>query len=122
VASALTDSTKSTAQREFHEARLDLSRRPEPDLTGAVQHALAGLECVARDAVGEPTATLGAILKRYPDLVPKPLDGALEKVWGYASDRARHVREGDAVQQSEAELLVTVAAAAAAYIVRKKTG
>jgi hypothetical protein len=119
VASALTDSTKGTAQREFHEARLDLSRRPEPDLTGAVQHALAGLECVARDAVGEPTATLGAILKRYPDLVPKPLDGALEKVWGYASDRARHVREGDAVQQSEAELLVTVAAA---YIVCKKTG
>jgi hypothetical protein len=121
VAAALAQSSKSTAQREFHEALLDLSRRPEPDLTGAVQHALAGLECVARDAVEDPNATLGSILKRNPTLVPKPLDGALEKVWGYASERARHVHEGGAVETAEAELLVTMAAAAAAYIVRKQS-
>jgi len=120
VASELNDASKRTAHDEFHEALLDLSRRPKPDVTGAVQHALAGLECVARDAVGDPSATLGTILKRYPDLVPKPLDTALEKVWGYASERARHVREGGAIEPAEAELLVTVAAAAATYIARQQ--
>lgn len=119
VASELADSSKGTARGEFHEALLDLSRRPDPDVTGAVQHALAGLECVARDAVGESSATLGAILKRHKNLVPRPLDSALEKVWGYASERARHIREGGAVEPAEAELLVTFAAAAGSYILRK---
>ncbi len=36
------------AHQEIHEALLDLSRRPDPDLTGAVQHAMAALEAVAR--------------------------------------------------------------------------
>jgi hypothetical protein len=120
VAAELTAASKNTAQREFHEALLDLSRRPNPDLTGAVQHALAGLECVARDAVGDSSATLGTILKRYPGLVPKPLDAALEKVWGYASERARHIREGGSVERDEAEFLVSVAAASAAYVARKQ--
>ena len=120
VAAELADPSRRTAQREFHEALLDLSRRPEPDVTGAVQHALAGLECIARDAVGDSSATLGSILKRYPNLVPRPLDAALEKVWGYASERARHVREGGAVEPAEAELLVTFAAAAGAYVARKQ--
>jgi hypothetical protein len=119
VAAELDAASMSTAQTEFHEALLDLSRRPAPDVTGAVQHALAGLECVARDAVGEPNATLGAIIKKHPDLLPKPLDTAVEKIWGYASERARHIREGGAVERTEAELLVTVAAAAAAYIARQ---
>jgi len=53
---------------ELHEALDDLSRRPEPDLTGAIQHAMAALECVASDTYGNPKATLGDIIKRYPDL------------------------------------------------------
>lgn len=119
VAAELADPSRVTAQREFHEALLDLSRRPDPDVTGAVQHALAGLECIAREVVGDSSATLGAILKRHRDLVPRPLDSALEKVWGYASERARHIREGGAVEPAEAELLVTFAAAAGSYILRK---
>lgn len=105
-----------TAQREFHEALLDLSRRPDPDVTGAVQHAMAGLECVARELVGDPRATLGEILRRYPGRIPKPLDTAIEKLWGFASERARHVREGGAVEKGEAALVVSVAAAAATYV------
>ena len=31
---------------------MDLSKRPESDLTGALQHALAALERVARDVTG----------------------------------------------------------------------
>jgi hypothetical protein len=74
-----------TARDEIHEALADLSRRPKPDLTGAIQHGMAALECVARDACGDPKATLGDIIKRHPDLIPKPLDTAVEKAWAFAS-------------------------------------
>lgn len=119
VASQLAESASQVAQREFHEALLDLSRRPEPDITGALQHAMAGLECVAREVVGDSNATLGEILKRYPERIPKPLDVAVAKLWGFASERARHVREGGELEKTEAELVVTVAAAAATYLLRK---
>jgi hypothetical protein len=37
------------AANELHEAIIDLSRRPKPDVTGAIQHAMAAVECVARE-------------------------------------------------------------------------
>ena len=57
---------RNTARNEIHQALAALSSRPEPDVTGAVQHALAAVECVARDVCGEQKATLGEIIKRYP--------------------------------------------------------
>lgn len=108
-----------TARSEIHQALVDLSRRPDPDVTGAVQHALAALECVARDACGEPKATLGDILKRHPDLLPRPLDAAVEKAWGYASEHGRHLREGRDPTIEEAELLVGIASVIATYLVKK---
>lgn len=110
---------RSRAGTEIHEAFRDLSRRPVPDSSGAVQHAMASLECVAREASGDSKATLGDILKRYPGLLPKPLDTALEKVWGYSSEHARHGREGEIVPPDDAELIVSLAAAAATYLLRK---
>lgn len=47
----------STASKELHEAIIDLSRRPLADTTGAIQHAMASLECVAREISGERTLT-----------------------------------------------------------------
>lgn len=79
---ALESSGRKTASSEMHEALRDLSRRPEPDLTGAIQHSIAALECVARDICGDARATLGDIIKRYPDTIPKPLDASIEKAWG----------------------------------------
>lgn len=113
---------RKTARRELHEARHDLSRRPEPDITGAIQHAMAALECVARDVTGDEKATLGEILKRHPGLLPPPLDSAVEKLWGYASERGRHLREGRVPNIVEAELLVVVASAAATYLVKRTEG
>jgi hypothetical protein len=69
----LSEGGLTTASGELREALHDLSRRPDPDLTGAIQHALASLECVAREAVGDKSATLGAILKAHPEMVPAPL-------------------------------------------------
>jgi hypothetical protein len=101
---ALNEAKLPTARQEIHEALRDLSRRPEPDLTGAIQHAIAALECTAREATGDIRATLGEVLKRYPDLLPKPIDEAASRLWGYASEMARHLREGRAPARPEAEV------------------
>jgi hypothetical protein len=113
---ALDESALTTAKQEIHEALRDLSRRPVPDLTGAVQHAMAALECTAREATGDARATLGEILRRHPETVPRPLDESLSRMWGYASEMARHIREGRTPGGSEAELVVTVAAAVCSYL------
>ena len=118
---ALQDSARPTAAGHLHEALQDLSRRPTADLTGAIYHAMGALEAVARDLAGAPNASLGEVVKRNPDLLPKPLDTALSQLWGYASNEARHVREGHEPNREEAELLVGLAAAMATYLTRKQT-
>lgn len=120
ASSAIKESDLKTASNEIHEAILDLSRRPDPDITGAVQHAMASLECVAREICGDQKATLGDILKRYDSLIPKPLDAAIEKAWGYASEMGRHLREGRNPTFEEAELLVGVCASISAYLLKKR--
>ncbi len=51
---------RQTAAKEIHEAIQDLSRRPKPDVTGSIQHAMASLECVMRDVTDQPGKTLDA--------------------------------------------------------------
>jgi hypothetical protein len=108
-----------TAAQEIHEALKDLARRPHPDITGAIQHAMAAAECVARSASNDPKATLGEILDRHANLVPRPLDGGLKKMWGYASEMARHVREGREPSYEEAELAVITCAGVVTYLAKK---
>lgn len=115
---ALGAAKRLTAQNEIHEAIGDLSRRPEADLTGAIQHAMAALECVARDVCGDERATLGEVIKRYPGVIPKPLDESIAKAWGFASEMARHIREGRNPERKEVELIVGLAATVATYLSR----
>lgn len=119
---SLTETGLSTARQEIHEALRDLSRRPQPDLTGAVQHAMAALECTAREAVSDQRATLGEVLRRYSGVLPKPLDDAVAKMWGYASETGRHLREGRMPTRAEAELIVGVSAATCTYFAAKVRG
>jgi len=111
-----------TAMQEISEAVRDLSRRPAPDLTGAVQHGMAALECIAREVAGDRRATLGDIIKRYPNLFPKPLDEAISRMWGFASGVGRHLQEGRQPEQAEAELVVGIAAVACNYLRYKLEG
>ena len=113
----LSKSDRETAHTELREALRDLSRRPA-DKTGAVQHAVAAMECVARDISGDSNATLGKLVRQNPDLLPRPLDTAVEKIWGYASGRGRHLREGETISYEEAELIVTISAAVCSYLVQ----
>ncbi|HEV8483032.1 MAG TPA: hypothetical protein VGK99_11440 [Acidobacteriota bacterium] len=98
----LEDAGSMTARNELHQALQDLSRRPVPDLTGAIQHAMVALECIARDVCGDARPTLGQLLSRHPGLIPAPLDQVVEKAWGYASEQGRHLREGREPEQAEA--------------------
>lgn len=115
---ALGAAQRLTAQHEIHEAIVDLSRRPEADLTGAIQHAMAALECVARHVCGDDRATLGEVIKRYPGVIPKPLDECVAKAWGFASEMARHIREGRNPERKEVELIVGLSATVATYLSR----
>ena len=98
---------------------MDISRRPEPDITGAVQHAMAALEATAREVAGQPNPTLG---KLVPELdLPAPLDRAVHKLWGYASEHGRHIREGQTVEHAEAELIVTVSGTLCAFLTHRRS-
>lgn len=110
-----------TPKNELEEARRDLSRRPEPDITGTVQHCMTALECTARIVSGDEQATLGEIIRRRAaDIgIPRPLDGAIEQMWGYASEMARHLREGRVPSREEAELLLNVSAALISYLLQR---
>lgn len=107
---------RANAASEMHEALKDISRRPTADVTGAIQHAMAALECVARDVTAEPNKTIGQLVSRLG--LPRPLDAALEKLWGFASEQGRHIREGRQPRFEEAELVVTTAAAVSIYLIR----
>lgn len=112
----MTAAYKPTAAMEMRQALADITRRP-PDITGAVQHGMAALECTARDVTGRPSANLSQIL---PTLnLPKPLDQAVDKLWSFASQRGRHIAEGQDPNFEDAELVVTVSSAVSVYLLRR---
>ena len=117
---ALQSAGKDTAASELREGTADLQKEP-PDLTGAIQHSIAALECVAREHCGDH-ATFGKLLERYPDLFPRPLDIGIEKIWGFASEMGRHLQEGRTPKEEETELLVGLALACCTYLARKIKG
>ncbi|WP_151718678.1 AbiJ-NTD4 domain-containing protein [Gemmobacter serpentinus] len=106
-----------TAATEIHEALKDISRRPIADVTGAIQHAMAALECVMREVSGT-NETLGQAVKRLN--LPPPLDQAVTKLWGFSSEQGRHILEGGAPRFEEAELVVTTASALSVYLLRQR--
>jgi len=115
----LSKTNMKVVNQEIQEALNDLHRKPKPDITGAIQHATAAVECVLRNVTGDHNATLGQILKKRKDIIPPPLNISVEKAWGYASDKARHVREGVVLDYSEAEFVVTQFISVANFLTKK---
>ncbi|MGA1980604.1 MAG: hypothetical protein ABSG99_08625 [Sedimentisphaerales bacterium] len=113
----LEESRFAIARKELKEAILDLSKRPEPDLRGTIQHSIGALESVAREITGDRKKTLGEILKFHPEIVPKPLDEGLSKIWGYASEFARHVREDRDIERKEAQLILGISSTIITYLI-----
>lgn len=112
---------RATTSHELHQALADLSKRPKPDVTGAIQHAGAALECVARDVTGNPKATLGEIIRKFPNSFPPPLDEVVKRIWGYSSEHGRHLREGCPPHFDEAELIVGLSGTISTYLMRKNS-
>lgn len=108
-----------TASSELHQAISDLSRRPAPDPTGAIQHAMASLECVARQLTGDHQATLGKIMNDNRMLIQAPLDQVVIKTWAYASEFGRHLQEGREPSFEDAELVVGLCASVSNYLIKK---
>ena len=106
------------AAKEMREALKDISRRPDPDITGAIQHAAAALETTACEVTGQPNHTFGKLKSKLN--LPKPLDQAVNQLWGYASQHGRHPRERQTVNLADAELIVTVAGALCAFIAQRR--
>jgi len=115
----LAESGRSTARTRIDSALVDLSKRPDPNCSDAVYHAASALEALARDLIGDVNLTLGELLKRHPTLVPEPLNTALQKIWGFASDRARHAAEGKGPSFNEAELAVGLCSQVVVYLERQ---
>ena len=97
---------REVARQELKEALRDLSRRPSPEVTGAIQHAMAALECIAKDVTGDTKSTLGEWVKKNSSAFPQPIGSAVEKLWGYSSQYGRHVQEGKPADYVEADLVV----------------
>jgi len=119
VVSVLDKANLQTAKTEIREAINDLSRRPNADITGSIQHSVASLECVAREVTGDISLTLGALITKHPDIVPKPIDVVISKIWGFSSEQGRHLREGREPNYEEAELIVGLSAALTTYLSKK---
>ena len=117
AAEVLANTGLPAAANEIQEALRDIWRRPKPDLTGAIQHAVCALECIAREVTGKRNLTLGRLIPRL-GLTP-PLDIAVEKCWGYASEHARHIREGQFVTSEEAEFVVRLACSLCILLARR---
>ena len=118
VPDRLEESGFQRAANEMRHALRNIDWRPA-DITGAVQHAMAALEATAREVTGQPNPTLGKLASELG--LPAPLDQAVHKLWGYASDRGRHIREGQAVDHAEAELIVSVAGALCAFLAQRRS-
>jgi hypothetical protein len=113
------DTGRVTAATELHNAIIDLGRRPTPDVTGAIQHAMAALECAARDHA-HSRETLGQLVQSNRQMFPPPLDTVVTKAWGYTSNFGRHLVEGQPPGFDEAELMVGLSAVLCRYLARKK--
>jgi hypothetical protein len=117
-----------TTQTRIQEALRDLSRRPKPDLAGAISHAFAALESVIGDIIYTPEETrqsrrhtFGAFLKKHSDLFPsEEIKSGFESLWTYANNEgSRHAKEGIEPERDEAELIVSLAAGLVTYLNRK---
>lgn len=113
--------------RELEQAHADLSRRPEPDVTGVIQHASAALESVVRQITGS-SQTLGQAAKqidysRYPPVLRDVLQTTLTKLYGYASSDqggGRHGSEAIQVDRADATFFLGLVGCAIEYLMSKQ--
>lgn len=113
VVHQLSISETEKSANEFKEAFTCLSRKPNPDLSGAIIRAMNGLECLI-NKIENNNQTLAKLLQEQKH-INEPLRTGIEKLYAY-SHQARHLKEQNQFTYQETELLVSVSAAVATYI------
>jgi hypothetical protein len=119
AAKNLKGSGRKNAATEIEEAIRDISRRPDPDITGAIAHSMNAMECLAQDILGKNNGTLGKMAKHLD--LPSPLDDVVFKLYGYATQNGRHVSESSNPASEDAELYVHIACALCSFLIKKDT-
>ena len=108
-----------TSAGELREAHVDLSRRPQPDISGGMQHAGAAIECLSREISGDAKLTLGEIIKKHDDLFPGAYRKMAEAMWGIVSNQGRHLKEEGEPTLEEALFVVGSITNLAAYLLAR---
>jgi hypothetical protein len=111
---------KPTAARHIQFAIGALSTRPKPNTSGAVSHATSAVECVLGEITNGKKKGLSDYLKKNPGLFHPALQQGLGKVYDYASDVARHGKEGTEPAREDAEFAVATCAAICTLLTRKR--
>ncbi len=94
---------------DFKNARMCLSKWPDPDTKGAVGHAVGALEAYCEKITGLKQLGPAAKVLNKQEKIDSITLALIDKVYGFASDKQRHRREGQELSYSDAEWVVTVA-------------
>jgi hypothetical protein len=60
----------------------------------------------------------GRFIKKHPERFPNPVGQAVSMLYGFASQKGRHITEGSEPDLKEVELIVGIAATVATYLIR----
>jgi len=96
-----------------------LSARPTVNTSGAVTHATSAVECVLGEITTGKKKGFSEYLQENPGLFHPALKDGLGKIYAYASDVARHGKEGTEPAREDAEFVVATCAAVCTLLTRK---
>lgn len=119
TAIALLEERQPTAAGHLRFARDAISVRPQPNTHGAVTHATSAVECVLSEITTGKKKGLSDYLQENPGLFHPALRDGLAKIYAYASDVARHGKEGTRPATEDAEFAVSTCAAVCTLLNRK---
>lgn len=71
---------------------------------------------MTREITSDTKSTLGELMKKYPRVIPTPLDQAVTRIWVFTPEQGRHLREGQAPEYLEADLVVGATSSIVTYI------
>ena len=112
------------ASMHIHSSIELLGKKPMPDYRNAIKEAISAVESVAKQIVGDDSATLDGALKELSDKsdVHGALRAAFSKLYGYTSDESgiRHaILEEPNVGFAEAKYMVVSCSAFVHYLIQK---
>jgi hypothetical protein len=116
---ALEGDKKPTAAGHLRFAISALSARPTANTSGAVTHATSAVECVLGEITTGKKKGLSDYLQENPSLFHPALKEGLGKIYAYASDVARHGKEGTKPAYEDAEFTLATCAAVCTLLIRK---